>query len=102
LAVWMPSKAWLKQNWPPATMAPVASEAKPQLFGASCEPMNMYSTLALQLTPHANSTPPPAVQVVTVSLEKVLMLKLPQPCSTWKQASMTDALTGTKATPPLP
>src|SRR5690349_3490401 len=97
----MPPKSWLKQNGPPGTAAPVAKVAVAQLTFESGSPMNMYSTLTLQLGAKAHSTPPPAVQVVVVSLNPVAMSQLPQPAAMVAQTSVTVALLCTKAAPPL-
>src|SRR5215218_4144416 len=101
-AVWMSGKSWLKQNGPPATTAPEANVAVPQLVRSwPPSPMNMYSAFRLQLGAKAHSMPPPIVPTVAVSSAPVAISQLPQPAGTEAQVSTTEALIGTNAAPPF-
>src|SRR5262245_30559519 len=99
----MPPKLWLKQNGPPARVAPDGVVTGPQVTNPSSSPsaMNMYSPLTLQFSANAHSMPPPIVHVVTVSLPEVEMSQLPHPMTVFWHGSMTLDRVGTKAAPPL-
>src|SRR5258705_6934443 len=99
----MPLKLLLKQNGPPASVAPEGVVTGPQVWNPLWSPsaMNMYSPLTLQFAANAHSIPPPSVHVVTVSRPEVEISQLPHPAAVFWQASTTEARVGTKATPPL-
>src|SRR4051794_36835074 len=99
----MPSKLWPKQNGPPANVVPAGVVTAPHVWNLllSPRPMNMYSPLTLQFWVNAHSTPPPTVQVVTVSRPLVATSQLPHPAAVFWQASTTEERVGTKAAPPL-
>src|SRR5262249_35655886 len=93
----------LKQNGPPARVAPDGVVTGPQVWNPLSSPsaMNMYSALTVQFVAKAHSMPPPMVHVVTVFLPDVEMSQLPQPIVVFWHVSMTEARVGTKAAPPL-
>src|SRR5215204_1944397 len=99
----MPPTALLKQNGPPTNGAPEGVVTVPQVWKplSSSSAMNMYSPLRLQFPANAHSIPPPIVQVVMVLLPDVEISQFPHPTTVFWQVSMTEALVGTKATPPL-
>src|SRR5215208_3935355 len=99
----MPPNALLKQNGPPPNGAPEGVVTVPQRWNPLSSPraMNMYSPFTLQFPASAHSMPPPAVHVVTVLLPEVEISQLPHSSPTFWHVSMTEALVGTKATPPL-
>src|SRR6267378_2745840 len=99
----MPLKELLKQNGPPARVAPDGVVTGPQVWNPLWSPraMNMYSPLTLQLGANAHSIPPPNVHVTAVLVPEVEMSQLPHPAAVFWHVSTTEARVGTKAAPPL-